>query len=405
MSSKQIIMGGIPNANLSTTGTMFYALSSNDTFVGSTTNSNTYTLLSAPGTISKLNFTTSTAPVGATSYILTFYQNGSATSLVATVAGANTNAVDITHTVTIAAGDRVCLQVTVTGTPAAAKGSWSFQFEAQNTGETQIYGGSLANNFTTAQFIPVGNIVSGTLAAENRRQFVMPTPGTLKNFFNAVTTAPGAGTSWIANVHKNGSNSGTPGNMVATISGTNNSANDLTNSIAVVAGDLISVLLTATGSPAATTGYLGFTFVPDRTGEFVFGTIDGTTLNTGATSWSVITGRQINAGNIWNVTEALTQIVVNPFQVTGFSVNAQTAPGAGTSYAFMVRQNRGNTSLVGTLSGTNTQLNATRVPTPLAQNDIIDMQSIPAGTPGALGVNQQSYVGYIAPSDMMNFLN
>lgn len=74
------------------------------------------------GTVSDFNFTTYTSQAGDGSYTLTIRKNGADTSITVTVsAGAGAGFFsDITHSFTVAAGDKICIKGVNAGTSNAA---------------------------------------------------------------------------------------------------------------------------------------------------------------------------------------------------------------------------------------------------------------------------------------------
>jgi hypothetical protein len=94
---------------------------------------------------------------------------------------------------------------------------------------------------------------------EARVQNIMPTAGTVKNFYAFVENAPGAGASWTFTVRKNGANTA----LGCQISGAaTQTCSDTTDSVSFVAGDLISVIVTSAGGPTNARGQWTATFTP-----------------------------------------------------------------------------------------------------------------------------------------------
>jgi hypothetical protein len=106
------------------------------------------------------------------------------------------------------------------------------------------FGGALTGQVsTTLEFIMPGysstSSTSTTIASttEVRRQMIVPTAGTIRDFFVYVTTASGAGTLTFT-IRKNGANTGITISVPTTGVG---AFSDTTNTVGVVAGDLISI--------------------------------------------------------------------------------------------------------------------------------------------------------------------
>jgi hypothetical protein len=90
-------------------------------------------------------------------------------------------------------------------------------------------------------------------------QDVVAAAGTVKNFYFVIDTTPAAARSWTLTVRKNGANTA----VTCTISNPNTSCSDLTHSVAFVAGDFISVAITASApAPGGTPGRWTAQFAP-----------------------------------------------------------------------------------------------------------------------------------------------
>jgi hypothetical protein len=88
----------------------------------------TQNLMSRAGTIKNLYVKSSAASGAGTNIIITVYKNGVATTLTTTLANA-TSGTDLTHTVTVAAGDEIGIVISSTATPTThARVSWAVDF-------------------------------------------------------------------------------------------------------------------------------------------------------------------------------------------------------------------------------------------------------------------------------------
>ncbi|MBR1124522.1 hypothetical protein JQ628_23550 [Bradyrhizobium lablabi] len=94
----------------------------------------------------------------------------------------------------------------------------------------------------------VGHAAAAT--AENTVQFPISQAGTLKNFYFATAVAPGGAQTLTITLRKNGVATG----ITATITGAAISASDLTHTVSVVAGDLLSLQVVASAAAATTNG-------------------------------------------------------------------------------------------------------------------------------------------------------
>ena len=114
--------------------------------------------------------------------------------------------------------------------------------------ETGFIGGGtgLSNlNKQSVRYVPMFN--AGVSDVESENQQLMPMAGTVSDFYVILNTNPGDSKSYTFVVRKNGDN--TP--VTCTISGTDTTGSDLTNSVSFAAGDYISIMVTPSGNPTA----------------------------------------------------------------------------------------------------------------------------------------------------------
>lgn len=78
------------------------------------------------------------APGAGTSLAATLYVNGVATALTTSVADTATQNSDTAHTVSVSAGDKIALQLVVTGTPISTTASFGMSFDPTTDGESFI---------------------------------------------------------------------------------------------------------------------------------------------------------------------------------------------------------------------------------------------------------------------------
>lgn len=94
----------------------------------SSDNAGNRTLVPSDGTLRSLRIQSDAAPGASKSYVVTIRKNGSDIAITATLSGASqTTASDLSHTVSVAAGDAISVKVAPSGTPAAARITWSME--------------------------------------------------------------------------------------------------------------------------------------------------------------------------------------------------------------------------------------------------------------------------------------
>jgi len=111
---------------------------------------------------------------------------------------------------------------------------------------------------TLTNYVPMFNASVSNVESQNQ-QF-MPVAGTISNFYVILNGSPGSGNSFTFVVRKNGVDT----LVTCTISGTNTTGSDLTNSVSFAAGDYISIMVTPTGNPTARTMRWTAQFLPPQ---------------------------------------------------------------------------------------------------------------------------------------------
>jgi len=209
---------------------------------GQSTEAPAQTIISTPGTIKNLKIKLSVAPNGVgKKYDITLYKNGVASALTVSIEDAATTGTDLSDQIAVVVGDTISIEVKPTNTPTVAKVFWNFAFVPTTAGETILLSSSGGNAITNNRFLPVlcyGD--SGT--SEVNLQVVIPTPGTIKNLYIKVNTAPGGTNTFIFTVNNNTTGQST----VVTLTGSATTGNDISNTFSVVAGDLLSIKRTGT---------------------------------------------------------------------------------------------------------------------------------------------------------------
>jgi hypothetical protein len=175
--------------------------------------------------------------------IFTLYQNGNPTSIVATVTAGNSTTNDTTHSVTVAAGDRLYWAVTATGSPGSHTPAISLEFDPTVNGESvRMSGGNLTQNTTTHEYQQLGqsNLNYSTTEANKN---ILTQAATWKKLYVYEQTSIAAG-SYQYQLAVNG----TAGNPSVTIS-SGQTGSDTVNTINTNAGDTVSMSITPASSP------------------------------------------------------------------------------------------------------------------------------------------------------------
>ncbi|MDB5163439.1 MAG: hypothetical protein JWS12_56, partial [Candidatus Saccharibacteria bacterium] len=358
----------------STATTQYHYLSAASISVPSSTEGNRQIQMPVAGTLRNLSFTIDTPPGTGANWIIAVRKNGVTTALSVTIQDAEVTKIDTTHSVTFMPNDLIALRITPSsGTVPAAFTLHSWDIECNAPGQIIVGGNSnnpstAAANFTVMQG---GNPITWT-GTESNVQIVCPTAGTLTNLFARLNLATGAGSSYTVIVRKGGD---TVLSTIIADPATSNS--NTTNSVAVVAGDLLSIKVLPSASPAPTARSIwwGLLFTPTVDGESFFGFGNSAVPSTTATNFE----QGFYAGaNAWNATESAVTGYIGPQTLKKLYVSLVTAPSAGTSRTFTVRKNSADTALAGVVSGTGTTGNIASDVT-FARTDTYDISSFRTG--------------------------
>lgn len=378
---KQIFSGGT-TAALSATAVNYSHVDHNQQ-QGHATITNRENLITEAGVLRYLRVE-SVAPGAGKSFTYTVMLNGVATSLEVVIANTDTSGEDITNTVSIAAGDRISLRSTPSGTPLAGSGArWASEF-TPTTANRAVSGTSTETTLgsSSSTYLPIG---SGGIGArgttENTRNPVWNINATITAFYVLLRTAPGAGKSCTLTIMKNGV---AEASSTITISDTNTAGNVTGLTIAVAPGDTFSMRHTPTGTPPGSTITWGVSYAPTTDGQWNVCGFDTGPSDT-ATNWNAISRGDYSG---WATSEdrrvlprAATGALTYSFK--SLRLNLTVAPGAGKSRTVTLRESGASTALAVTVSETDT-VGVTTADVPVeATWTLLGIQHAPAGTPTA----------------------
>ena len=211
---------------------------SNDKFMASTT-----------GNLKNIRVVLDTAPGSGTNYVFTVRLNAADTALACTISDAATSCTNSTDTVSIIGGDVLTFSSTPSGSPATVFVKWTLVFDGTTAQEGIFsgYGGG-AGTITKYSF-PDG---PSLLSIEDENHQLMPLNGTLKNLY--VRTHCDVINPWVFTLRVNGVSTA----LTCTL--TSFTCSNTTDSISVVAGDLISLEVDPDAGCSARRSH-GMTFV------------------------------------------------------------------------------------------------------------------------------------------------
>lgn len=208
------------------------------------------------GVLDKLYVELSGAPGTAASgkqYAFSVYINGAAVSpaITCTILDTATGASDLTHSVTVAAGDTLSLESIPTSTPTARATKFSMRWVPTISGESLMLSmGVAALSSSAARWIDVNGSALNT-DTEALFQNIAPYPFEAKKLKVKFNTAPGGSASRAYVLRKNEADQ----SLTATVSTSATTAEDITNTVSVAAGDRIGWKTTPSTAPAAAGSY------------------------------------------------------------------------------------------------------------------------------------------------------
>lgn len=376
------VLIGVSEATIAASTTVYFGLNSFNT-TNPTTDAAAYQVIPTGGTLSLLKLRPSGSPVqNATA---TLYLNGSSTALTCTTNSA-TIANDITHSITVAAGDKVSLQIAVAASATTRNYSWSMLFIPTVTGENILLGNTVATNTAANNFISLG-MNSGPSATENAVSCLIPESGTVKKLYVVADTDPTAGGSSITFTTSVNSS---PGNITGTISAGGTTCNDTTHTDTTTAGDLFSIKITTGGSPTFSPVHWGIVYVTPTSGNFImFFTTPSAAMSTGS--------RNVPCHGIRGVTTGTAMAAVTlAFTYAKLYAWLSVAPGVGNTWG--LRLFAGGSSVGSTLNitGAATTGNNSQSTT-IAADSLINFNEIATGgTPTTGSFWKQALVGNYA---------
>ena len=189
--AKTILSASHSNSEPGTTvaGTTEYWLFGYTSFEKSTTEATREVLYRAPGTLSKL-YVRLTANTTSTNGSITIRKNGADTALTVTVT-AGSGAVeleDTSDTLSVAAGDKLCIKTVSGGTGTFTMTMVSCIWDATTNTSVRYVAKGYSITSATAAYLPIAGDRSGTTGTEANVENTIKTAGTLKNLATNVTS-------------------------------------------------------------------------------------------------------------------------------------------------------------------------------------------------------------------------
>ena len=338
-------------------------------------------IVSTGGKIKNLRVKLDDSPGADTHYDFTLMVNGAPSALTLEIADAATSGADTTHEVDVVAGDTICLRCEPTDTPTARKAFWTSMFEGATAKESLILGSSCIV-VTSKTDIIYGGVNGGAIGAgtlENDARQVCPTSGKIKNLYVELELDPGTSPDrYRFTLRKNGADT----DLEVLITANATTGHDTVDEIAVVAGDVLTLKIAPENTPEVSTHFhIGMTFVADIDGESIIPAGSTRDLHNTDTKYNNIVTVW---GDSWFATESVRYMLGQSCILKKLYVLLSAAPGDGKSYTFTLRkpgngQADGNVTVQ--IADTDTTGNSGALEDAIADDDYVDLECTPAGTP------------------------
>jgi len=391
----QPLFGGNFN-NMATTGTQYAAPVGGEGWSASV---QFFTqLFPIDGTLSNLRILLNGSPGAGTSHIFTLFLNGADTAMVVTISDAETSGV-YSGDIAISAGDYVSLKHTVSGTPTARKMAVGVKFDS-GSGGAIIMGnhGDSPSDTNTEYAGLMGSGGSWDATITNTDQ-ICSVAGTLQNLRVRLFSAPGTGNSIAFTVMVNGVAS----TLTLTISGTDITGADTSNTVAVAAGDTLALRSVPSSTPTVGPSEWGLELDPTIDGESPQMLVQNNgTISNASVNYGFPTGQfgdwNGTANQTFSTTESSCRSVSSvAFTMKDMHFSVNTAPGSGNSWTLIGRINGADTAITTSISGTAT------VATPDTTNDVsvadnvaVALNLTPASSPTSGVIYRFSFVAFVS---------
>ncbi len=243
--------------------------------------------------------------------------------------------------------------------------------------DTPLMGGTAIGLDTSDKWAsPTGWLVNNV--TDQSRSIARFSPaGTLNNFRVVLGTAPGVGESRTFEWFKGATATG----ITITISGTDTTGEDLTNTYAVTAGSDYYIKMTASGSAATTRASWSTMFTGDVTAESLLMCSSVLDLSLTTTEYLSLGGHMGLGGPATSEADAVC-VIPTAGTLKNMSVILNLPPGSGNSRQFQLLLNGSTTALDLTLNDAQFKLTDTSSVT-VAAGDRVSVKTIPTSSPVA----------------------
>jgi len=331
------------------------------------TESNVLMIMPTAGTISGLKVLLDGAPGAGKSYTFVLMVDSVASALSVAISGTNVRGTS-PASVAVTAGQTLSIRCTPAGTPDSVKAAQTMVFTGTTANESVLMGSAAALHVTNTEYagVMVGSLSPSTI--ETGRQGVCAGAGTLSDFYVSLSADPGnSPEAYRLTLRLNGASQ----TLTVTITADSTTGNDTANSVAVVAGDLINILIEPLNSPTvAPVPAWGMVFTATTDGQSLHPCAAGNDIHDTDDRIADVVG-----GTVWlNVAAGTLEALAQNCKFTALYIDLETAPGlaaSGDSHAFTIQNNGATGNLTVTILETATTGNDT------ANEDILGDFSLP----------------------------
>ena len=335
--------------------------------------------------------------VATTTHTYTVRINGVSTVMSVALTGVSTNSYT-SGTLAVAVGDLVSVMLVSTDAAATPYTNWTVEFvPTGSTTNSLIMGLNLCVIAGTRYSGLAHSFYNDADATETNACQVMPTAGTISALGVTMSLRAGAaGDAYTFTLYKNGA----PTALTCTLTDPATTGGDLVNSVAVVAGDLVSIGIVPVNVPAnAPIAWYGVKFTATNNYECVILSKNSDPQSAAATEYNVVSVSNISNLPAWTGTEANVRQTSGQFTVKNLYISLSGSPdnGAGTqSYTLAIRNTGTTTALSVTISEAATTGSYTATSVDFSRGEFMTMICIPVGTP-TVRFARWSFVTYFNP--------
>lgn len=372
---EQVIFGGIDNPLHSTT-TEYNSLNAGINWT--TTQDDVNKLISTDGYIKNLRVVLDGSPGIGNKYTFTLMLNGAPTALTFDISDLETSGSNMVNAIDVTGGNYVSLQCNPDGGPTARNATWSCVFSGDTGNASLIMGGGKFNLDTAV--IKYSQLMCSDefFWTEFDIRQVIPTAGTIKNFYVKLSGSPGTAPDAYKFTLRKGNGVMADTLLTVTITAPATIGSDLINTVAVVAGEIVTLKIEPLNTPSARKVCWGMTFLADVDGESIV--LGGTYHDFHATDtlYNTISGY---AFTDWNADETLRYQLGQVCTVKKLYVEVEGAPGVGKSYTIRIRIAGADSNVVATITGATNKGNSGALEDTVALDEYVNLSGGPTNDP------------------------